>query len=175
MKKKKFNSQKAKRIAKRVALVLVAALVGGVMGSMVTTNGGIFNRDLNEDNLIKAENYLVKDEDDNDKGITVTVKEDGTIKLNGTAKEDDEYTVAEVVLQPGTYTISGVKSDKDGYGLKAVFGTNEHFAGTKTETFTVTTATTVSIVIYAVEDTFCLNTTIRPVLVAGDEAGEFYA
>ena len=167
--------QKTKRTIKRIALILAVALVGGIMGSMVAGGTSLFNRDLNEDNLIKVENYLIQDEDDNGNGIEVTVKEDGTIKLNGTAKSDDEYTVTEILLQPGTYTMSGVKSDKKGAGLKAVFGANEHYAGTSSDTFVLETATTVSIVVYAVEDTFCLNKTIRPVLVAGDDAGDFYA
>ena len=165
---------KTKRTLKRIGLILAIALVGGVFGAFAASGTSMFDRDLNPDNLIKVENYVVKDKDDNGNGIDVKVDDDGVIKLNGKATADDEYTVTELVLEPGEYTLSGFKSDKSKVGLKATFGTSEHYAGTSSDTFVLESSTTVTIVVYVADDHYCLNTTIKPVLVTGDEAGEFY-
>ena len=166
--------QKTKRTLKRIALVALIAILGGVVGSFAVSGSSMFDRDLNPDNLIKVENYVVQDKDDNGNGVDVKVDDDGVIKLNGKATADDEYIVTELVLEPGEYTLSGFKSDKSKVGLKATFGTSEHYAGTSSDTFVLESSTTVTIVVYVAEDHYCLNTTIKPVLVTGDEAGEFY-
>lgn len=173
--KKKISKNKIKRILKRAVLILVIAILGGIIGSFAVAGSSLIDRSPNPDNFIKTENYLVKDKDTNDKGIDVTVKKDGTIKLNGIASEDDEYVVASLSLDPGTYTISGMKSNKDSVGLKVIYGSKEYFAGTSEDTFTLATKTTVSVVIYVSEGTWNINRTIRPVLVEGTTAGEFYA
>ena len=97
-----------------------------------------------------------------------------TIKASGIAKEDQEFIIDTITLEPGTYTISGLKSDKDKVSLKVVFGANEYFAGLKNDTFKIESATSVQIVLSFAEDTVCVNKTVRPVLVVGEEAGDFY-
>ena len=166
--------QKTKRTIKRILIVLAIALLGGLVGSFAATGSSFFDRDPNPDNLILVDNYVIKDGEDPGDGVEATVKDDGTIKLNGKAKANTEFTVAELVLEPGEYTISGYDSEKSTKGIKVVFGVNEHYAGTSSDTFILETSTTVRVVIYVTEDTYCLNSTFRPVLVTGDDPGDFY-
>ena len=163
-----------KRNIKRLAAVVVIALLGGVIGSMAANNIS-FEKDLNENNIIKYEDYSLQTITNNGKGVELTVKDDGTLKLNGKATSDDEYTVAAYTLEAGTYTISGCDSKIDGAGLMVRFGTNEHYAGLSSDTFVLEAETTVYIIVYVKEDTVCLFKTIRPVLVKGEEPGDFYA
>ena len=166
--------QKTKRTIKRIAIILAIAVCGGIFGAMAMNAMPSLEKETNPDNLIKAENYLIKDGEDNGRGVKLTVKDDGTIKMTGKATSDDTFIIDELTLEPGTYTISGVDSKLDGVGLKAVFGANEHYAGLNSDTFVLESATTVQIVLYAAEDSVSVSRTVRPVLVEGTAAGEFY-
>lgn len=166
---------KTKRTLKRIALILAIAVMGGVLGAAAVGGLSSMKKEVNPDNLIKVEDYAIKDKDDLGRGIDATVKEDGTIKLTGRATSDNEFLVTSIVLEPGKYTISGCNSNKDASGLKAVFGSSEYYAGTAEDTFEIESTTTVNIYAYVKEDTVCINKTIRPVLVEGDTPGEFYA
>ena len=167
--------QKTKRMLKRVGIFLLVAILGGLTASFAMTAANGFDRELNPENIIDVDKYTVKDGDSSGKGIKVSVNDDGVIKLNGEASENDEYTVTTLSLAAGTYTISGYDSNSKGVTLKAVYnGTITAISGTTYATFTLETETSVSIVITIAEDYYCFNTTIKPVLVEGDEAGDFY-
>ena len=174
---------KKKRTIRSIALIALMAIVCTISVSVVgfASNGfqdkdvvSWIERDVNEDNLIKVDAYQIKDEQDDGKGIKVRVNDDGVIKLSGKATSENSFVVCTVNLEPGQYTISGLKSG-DNYGLKVVGANNlEAKAGTSGATFTIETPQTVSVVIYVAEDTILFNKTVKPVLVSGTEAGDFY-
>lgn len=183
-KNRKNSSQnyKARRTGKTIgiiaAIILGATILTSAVGFM---SDGFMNsnplewmeKEVNKDNLIKKENYLIKDGEDGGKGIELHMDEYGVIKANGKATSDNTFTIAELVLQPGQYTLSGVKSG-DGYGLRAVGATVDAKAGVSNATFTVETAQTVSIQLYVAEDQRLIYKTFEPCLVPGDSAGDFF-
>lgn len=175
-----FKKKRRMRLAGLVALCIVSATVlSAGIGFMSDgfTNSDVsswMDRELNADNLIKVDDYLIKDGDTNGEGITVSVNEDGVIKLNGKSTGTDEYTVCELSVAPGTYTISGVASTGD-CGLQVLGSGIEAKAGTRNDSFTVEETTTISVVVYVGEDVKLFNKTIKPVLVKGEEPGDFYA
>ena len=174
---------KKKRTIRSIALIALMAIVCTISVSVVGFASGGFqnsdvsswvNRDVNEENLIKAENYVIKDEQDDGKGIKARVSDNGVIKLSGKATSDNSFVVTTVTLAPGTYTIGGMSSG-DSYGLKVVGPNLDAKAGTSSSTFTIETAQTVSVVIYVAQDTVLFNKTIKPVLVTGTQPGNFFA
>lgn len=184
MKKRKVKKEKnfkKKRTFKKffgiIATVLLCTLLVSVVGFATSgfTNGDPqtwFQKERNPDNLIDVKNYLLEDGRDDGKGIKVKVDDDGVIKLNGKATSENNFRVAEVVLEPGTYTISGIKSC-DGYALEVIGANNLHAkAGISGATFTIEQTETVTVNIYVAEGTRLVNKTFQPCLVEGDVAGE---
>lgn len=174
---------KKKRTLRNIAIGVCICFAATFGASLVgfATNGFTekdptvwFEKQLNPDNLIKVDDYLIEDGQDDGNGVKVKIDENGVIKLNGTAQKDVEYHLCDVVLEPGEYTISGIKSDVKS-GLKVTGANLEAKAGTSGATFTVEYVQTVSISIYVAEDTFSFNRTIEPCLVSGDAAGSIYA
>ena len=183
--KNSSQNYKSKRTAKTIgviaAIILGATLLTSTVGFM--SDGFIksnplewVQKDLNKNNLISVDDYLIKDDEDLDlgKGLTGTVNEDGVIKLNGKAEKENIYTVANVTLKPGTYTISGVDSSSK-YGIQVVYGSNLAKSGTNSETFEITTEQSVAIQIYVAEDTRLIYKSFKPCLVEGDEPEGLYA
>ena len=172
---------KTKKFLKLAAIflagVLVSVFFAGIGGK---SNSGIFNRELNEDNLIKVENYVIENEK-TDVGIDIDVNEDtGVIKFSGKAERDYTAVVAQVELEAGTYTISGFDNSTKGRCYLAVLYDVDQTAmsGTKTQTFTLEQTQTVTVQIVVSEDAnFNLFTarTFEPCLVSGDKAGSIYA
>lgn len=184
MKKRKNKTEKNfkkkrtfKTVLTVVATVLVSTLLVSVVGFATSgfTNGdpqSWFQKERNPDNLIDVKEYLLEDGRDDGKGIKVKVDDDGVIKLNGKATSENNFRVAEVVLEPGTYTISGIKSC-DGYALEVIGANNLHAkAGISSATFTLEQTETVTVSIYVAEGTHLFNKTFQPCLVNGDAAGE---
>ena len=166
---------KTKRLFKRIGMILLIAILGGLIASFALTVADGFERELNPDNLMPAE-YLIEDGDTNGVGIDISVNDDGVIKLNGKATSDDEYSVCFITLKPGTYTISGIKSNLDGVALKVLYNGNmSAVSGLMDDTFVIETETTVEVVITVAEGTWCINKTIKPVIVEGEKPGDFYA
>ena len=174
---------KKKRTIRSIALIALMAVVCTISVSVVgfASNGfkdkdvaSWIERDLNEENLIKVDSYKIKDEQDDGKGIKARVNDDGVIKLSGKATSENSFTVCTVELPAGKYTISGLKSG-DNYGLKVVGANNLGAkAGTSSATFVLESPQTVTVAIYVAEDTILFNKTVKPVLVSGAEAGDFY-
>lgn len=177
------DNYKKKRTLRTIAICALLVIVSTISLSVVGfASDGFQNKDVmtwldkevNEKNLIKAENYQIEDEQDDGKGIKARVNEDGVIKLSGKATSDNSFVVCTVELAPGEYTISGVKST-DNYGLQVTGADNLIAkAGTSSDTFTIETAQTVTVSIYVTEDTWLFNKKITPVLVSGADAGDFY-
>lgn len=177
------NNYKTKRTWKTIGILLLAIIgvtfltssVGFMSGGFMESNPlEWMERDLNPDNLIKVDQYLIKDDHDDNKGIELSVDDNGVIKMNGKATSDNTFTIVEVDLLPGTYTISGLKST-DNYGLMVVGGTQINAkSGGSSATFTVETAQRVAVQLYVKEDTRVFYKTVRPVLVMDKDPGSFY-
>ena len=103
----KFFKSKAVKI---IALVMVAVLA---LGALSYFSGGIaadwFDRQRNPDNLITMDDYIVTDQVKRTEGITLDVDELGGLTVNGSldTSYQIEIDVIELVLEPGTYTLTG--------------------------------------------------------------------
>ena len=179
-------SRKTKRIITYIGIVLVAVLVCSFVGKI---SGG-FTKDIedwqirerNEANLLKGTSF---EKYDNGDGITLEAKKDGTIVVDGTYLGNDEnivIPVESVNLGAGTYTLSGAaKGSNYTYYIRAEYkdanGTSVYAVGdfANTATFTLTSSQNVSISIVVFPEVEFNNLYIRPVLVVGNEAGDFYA
>ena len=169
--KRRLNS-----IVTFVCLVLVFALLGGIA---VATFSSL--RERNPDNLLTVDENYIRDKKTG-YGLEVKVDDNGIIKLKGQSSRNEELIVQTVKLAAGTYTISGIeKPELDKVVLQATWGTgNIAYAGLDSATFTLDAEyeVTVAIVIEGTEDgentIDWQNKTIKPVLVKGDVAGEFW-
>ena len=158
-----------------VAIVAVLALICGVAAV------GISSRlERNPDNLIKFDENYIRDTKTN-YGLEVKVDDNGVIKLKGETTSNEELIIQTVTLPAGQYTISGIaKPNLAKMVLRATWGAGEEaFADLGSATFTLEEETdvTVSIVIHGSEDENTIewaNRTIKPVIVKGDTAGDFY-
>ena len=166
-----------RKIISMIALVLVIAAVASLA---VWTEG--FTawkiRELNEDNLIKSENYVDGLDDKREDGLKIEVDEDGVITVEGENETEDDVkiVVTTVTLKAGEYTISSSAKGTDDktYYLSIEAGDNVIIADEDEDsTFEVDEETTytVYIVVCAGEE---IDTTFKPVLVNGDEAGSFF-
>ena len=172
--KTNFKKKKQKSFAmKIVAAIFIIALLCGFI-TFAFSNG--FLRDRNEENLISLEGYIVDQKDLY--GIELDVKDDGVIKIKGDTKENVDFCINYLYLDPGTYTLSGIADPNLGsITLNARFNDEVAYAGDKTGTFTLSERTLVYIYLSIVEceeGISWVNRTIRPCLVEGNEAGDFY-
>ena len=188
---------------RRITLGGVAAIVlAGVILSTVTTAGigilskgftdsdvqGWFQRELNEDNLIKVDDYVEIDEE-TDKGLKIKIRDDGTVVLSGCQDEtedpDDSYydiKLADVTVEPGTYTLSAGndRASKDTFCLQYEYISGDEkivnwvYDGSQTLTFTETTTITLSIAVVRGEHFFGIMSYLRPVLVPEGTANTDY-
>lgn len=174
---------RTKRIIAFAAAVLVITMILSVLGSL---SDGFQNwdtatwqlRDRNEDNLLSG-NFTDYNKGD---GITATAKNDGTIILDGEYKGSADNIVIPVEtlsLPKGTYTFTGAPNGSTStYNLQLTYnsGSDVVYADFDGNTFTIPdggATVTVQIVVYP--DCKINNVRIRPVLVEGSEAGDFYA
>ena len=189
MSKKYSKNSKGKRIGKTIAMFLAGVLL---CTGLVTAIGGLtsgfdnmnptswFEKDVNPDNLIKADAEDYISSQTLLSGVKIDVKENGAIKLTGEATQAGSVQVAAVELQPGKYTISGLKdASSTKFALIVKYGDGDvAFAGLESQTFEVTQAETVTVHIQWLEDYdfgSVIGTEVKPVLVSGTEAGSFYS
>ena len=173
---------KKKGFWKTVGIVLAALLSVALLGGIATVSLNSL-KERNPANLLKVDDtYLV--DTNTAYGLSVEVDEDGIIKFDGQSSRRQEIIVQKLKLEPGVYTLSGInKVDITKMDLCATWGKgNIASAGTDSATFELKeeTEVTVSIVIAEsnreVGDTVVWqNKTIKPVLVKGTTAGDFYA
>lgn len=166
---------------KKVLITIVLLLaVAGIASLAVWTEG--FTawdiRELNEDNLIKSETYVSNLDDRRTDGLKIEVDEDGKITVEGENEtaEDIKVTVAEITLGEGeyTFTTSARGADDKTYYMCLEAGDISLIADDGDySTFEVNEETTytIYIVVCAGEE---IDTTFKPVIVEGDEAGSFY-
>ena len=179
---KKEKSTKKKGFLKWLLIIVGGVLALALLGGLASV-GLESLKERNPANLLTVdEGYLV--DTNTAYGLSVDVDSDGVIKFDGQSSRRDEIFVKTLTLEPGVYTLSGInKVDITKMDLRATWGNgNVASAGTDSAIFelTETTEVTVSIVIAAsnseVGNTIVWqNKTIKPVLVKGINAGDFYA
>ncbi len=187
---------KTKQIIAYVAIILVASLIVGFVSYLSQgfrdwdVQGWFTQDERNPDNLIALKYYdqmLVEKGLHTLRGGDFVVNTDGSISFTqskkGTATVDGATTVefTTLTLNPGTYTYTGAPKGSDTtYKLIATYTTpdgvdvlvNADFVG---NTFYLNAQTEVTFSL-VVADSFTSDepVTVYPMLVVGDEAGEFY-
>ena len=189
------------RKTKKTLIRAVAALLGFVLvvGAVSfigkKTNGfadditidALTKRDLNPDNLYTADQLLFEanGKQNTGAGFTIEVNEDGSFVLDGkcSATETELIPFATVDLEEGTYTLtSGAATSKYGVSLylRPTTGATEDntfpfdFGGVNGTIDTIA-AGKYYIMLSVAPETELDDVHIYPVIVKGDEAGEFYA
>lgn len=202
--KKNYNNTKRMSLSNFAVIMICAvlaasALLAGVgflsKGFTNTDVQSWFERELNEDNLIKKADYDDDISKELDNGLKLDVKDSGEIVLRGkvedktiNAEQDPEpYAFASVTVDGGkVYTLStGNKNcSKDTFGLEVVYidanGESQTVrVGSDPHVIDLTgkeEQTTFTLKIFYENNVtyFGINSYIRPVLVEGETAGEFY-
>ena len=191
MSNKNYNSNRSngkkhvfKSLLRWIALALVSATLAAVM---VFAFGGLkfenpFNKDINPENLINVNTPGYIKSMQTGHGVEIEVDKYGVISLSGKATDNFSVTVATVTLDPGTYTISGIKdaSSVDKFALRVNYSNGGvAFAGIDgKDSFTLVEAETVTVTLQWCEEynfyIFNPNSKVEPVLVKGDTAGNMY-
>ena len=187
-----MSNYKSKRSWKRIGKALLIALcVILSLGAVASFTGASMNpvewfkKDLNPDNLLTIDHY----DDEKDRiattgyGVDFKFNDDGVITVYGKngdpsvgENEVKKYSFATITLNAGQYTISGYdKAQLNTLGVYAEANGETYWGDTENDTFTLTETTTVTIGLYVGNDKLFVNAKLYPVLVTGDEAGEFYA
>lgn len=171
-----------KHALKWIALVIVAVTLSAVVcftfGGLKFTNP--LDKDINPDNLINVNTPGYIKSMKTGHGVEIDVDENGVIKLSGKATKAYSVTVATVTLDAGTYTISGIKNSEsiDDFALRVDLPNGDAaWAGTENDTFTLTEAGNVTVVLQWANEysfNFFTNNKVEPVLVKGEEVGSFY-
>lgn len=170
---------------KKVITIIVCLVVGVFLTSMVgfMTNSFDTNKDnwgiaqLNEDNFINVDDYVIKDQNSGD-GYSIDVSDKGEIKVTGKNESGAAVTleIQQITLPAGTYTFtSGVNgTSKNSYHLYLDNGEETtYYADFGTNTFTISAEDTFKIYLSIAKDAE-VNKTFKPVLVKGETAGDFY-
>ena len=161
-----------------IVAVLAAVFISTLIGTMTNGFEDVFNpeewnrKDVNTDNFISKENYLIKTMS-YPNGLEVTVKDNGLIRVTGENKDSENAVIeiCKVTLPAGTYTFtsgdSGTSASK--YYLKA----GDYYADFNNNTFTLAEETelTVSISVLKGEE---VSATFSPVIVEGEKEGSFF-
>ena len=187
MKKDYSKSSKGKRFGKLAAVfaagVLVCTLlvtcVGAFTGGFKEMNPSTwFEREPNSDNLIKvdSEDYICSQALIS--GVKIDVKDNGVIKVYGETTQAGSVQIASVKLQPGKYTISGLKDPSSTKCALAVHYGNGDVAmsGLGSQTFEITQEQTVTVHLKWTEDYDfgVFGTEVKPVIVSGSDVGSFF-
>lgn len=179
-------------LAASTLLASVGFLSRGFTNTDVTS---WFKRELNPDNLIKEENYVDNLEDELKNGLKVDYKDSGEIVLYGKVDDDsitgdqqpDPITFVSVTVDPGkVYTLSSGNKNvsEKTFGLQCewVDANGEKVSAKaaddalKIDLTKHTEAVTLTISFYYENDVTYLGifSYLRPTLVVGESAGDFY-
>ena len=179
-----FNKNKAKRIAKKViALILAFAAGCAAVGAYTALTR---EKPLNENNLIKYENYFenVTSLEETDKGLKIKWDDDGTFAISGKHADNDlsnnaQYKLAftQVLLTEGTYMFSSgnESADDDTYGLYIEYGDKIAYTYSDATVVTIDTPTTATVGFFVKNNYRVVYADFEPVLVPGDKAQGFFA
>ena len=178
------------KILKIVGIVLLCAVM--LSFGLSIFGGGLnienpFERDVNDKNLLKVENYFdnrLKDE--TSKGMKINWKNDGSFSLSGKHVDEDLpdknvicYEFTEILLTPGTYTLSAGNKNaaKDTFGVYAQAGDDIWYVeGDQdgTISFTLTETKTVVIGWFVKNNYRIIYQKVAPTLVSGEATIDFY-
>lgn len=203
MKKNSKENKKRLSLGNVVAIILcgvlaASALLAGVgfmsKGFTNTDVGSWFERDLNEKNLVKVEDYNDNLANELSNGLKINWKDDGTIVLSGKVddktKTDDQtpevYTFTSVNLKGGKiYNVSCDNKfcSKSTYGLFVDYiDSNGLKVAQEVDSnglvidLTDSGDTVVKLSFFYENDVtyYGINSYIRPVLVEGESVGAYY-
>ena len=169
--------------------MLCCVLLVGFFGWMTTgftdfTKDSVvdkFSAEVNPKNIYHPEDCILKSQNLGD-GLAVTVDKDGSISIKGQneSKTDDVvYTVGTVTLDKGIYTFTAL----DGGSKSKAYVTLSRTVGSETtvinadftgNTFEVTSDGTTWTIQIVIRPECSINATVYPVIVAGEEAGNYY-
>lgn len=163
-----------------LAIVLAVSFIGKITGGFTKDWEDVTILERNPDNELTGKYGWKDDVYNNGDGYKLTAKKDGSVVINGEytgSSGKAEIPLEKVTLAAGTYTISGAPNGGNAtYYLKATVDSTDYIAdfGSEGGTFTLTTSTevTVSLVLFGEHEFNYVK--IQPVLVEGDEAGDFY-
>lgn len=184
----------------KIALIVICAVLAfsaifacfGTLskGSANIDVGSWFERELNEDNLIKRSDYNKQLPDELDNGLKINWKDDGSIvlrgKVNDTSIDDEQDPAAlpftSVTLQGGkVYTIStdNKKCSEKTFGLLVQYDDVTERVGANEFVIDLSEKegyTNVVLSIFYENDVtyFGINSYIRPVLIREGSTGGFY-
>lgn len=186
-----------KQRTKRTLIRVLAAVLGFILLIAVIsfigkkTNGwqddvtidALAKRELNKDNLYKADNLVIT-KYNTGAGVVVNTTDDGVVVIDGKLGGETavDVKIASVKLAAGTYTMT-TGATVGTYTMYAYAtadkGTTKlsfDFGGTDTDgVFTISADGTYDIYIHIEPDVEFKNVHLYPVIVEGDEAGRFYA
>ena len=177
MSKKKFKI-KGRTIGIILIIVLLSVGLSAIFGAITKGFQDFDVREVNPDNHLKVESYVEGLDAKREDGLTVTVDEDGVIKINGKNKTEEAIQIAiqEITLEVGKYTISsGSKNtDEKACFLSIVYSEETVIADTDEATFTITANGTAATVYFTVNAGENVDITLKPVLVEGSKVASFY-
>lgn len=165
--------------------ILGASLVGFISGGFSKKDPTTwFNREVNQNNLLIGK-YNTDLPSASGYGVDIQWEKNGIVKLDGThsdaslqKQQEVKITFASLILKAGTYTISGYsKAQKNTCGVCVDVNNNTYYGdiSSGSGTFTLESDATVVVSVYFANDVRLRNVEIRPVLVSGSNAGNFYA
>ena len=174
-----FKRNKGKIALLCLAVILLAVGLCAIIGRVTKGFQDFDVREINPDNLLKAESYTEGLDAEREDGLKVTVNDDGVITVSGKNKTEEAIQIAvqEVTLEVGKYTLSSgsKETDEDTCFMSIVNGEETVIADTEDDSTIIITANdtvcTVYITVNAGEN---VDITFKPVLVEGSEAGAFY-
>ena len=159
-----------------LATILAVTLLGSLTTGFTDWNASSwFDKEVNEENLIKVDDYLLKSKKPGN-GLEFKVDDYGVIKVTGKASEEYVAEVTTLTLQADEYTIGGYESNANSATLRVKLASGEiYVAGTESATFTVSQATTATVEIVIAKDVnFIVASTFCPTLAVGDEEIDFF-
>ena len=191
-----FKKKRVKRVFSIIGIVLVSVILAGVTARLTDNFTDFSIRKLNEDNLLFESYEDFEDYESKDNDITIK-NNNGVLRINGKIDDDASDIVlqyATLELEPGEYTytcfddpsidtyysyISYTDSDKVTHlvigDIEADDKDAEEFASVSAfSTFTLEEKTTVKFIILVKADQSLFNVKAMPVLVEGDDPGDFY-
>ena len=159
--------------------LLGAAFLGNITDGFQKDLDDVSLRERNELNLLTG---AFTDFNDGN-GVSAKGRNDGSIVLGGEnlSESDIVIPVEKVTLAAGTYTVSGAKSGGNTtyhIAVKYVDGsgsTQTAIGDFTSKTFTITSQQEVEVTIVVKPDANVKGVLVKPVLVQGEDVGDFYA
>lgn len=176
------NSSKRRGVKKWLSIIC-AFLAGLVLCGAITSVTA--EKELNEDNLIKADNYFENLVEETDGGLKIKWKDDGRFVLTGKHSDDNIannalYSVAftTVTLNEGTYTFTPGNDNcgDETYGMYyKINGGEPVYVFANKAVITVESTSAVEFGFYIKNNYHILYAEFAPVIVSGDKIGTFFA